>query len=92
MLINRVGDIALVLAIMGVIEEFGGLEYSTVDNVLSSACAYSMIGLLLFIGGGGVMPLHIIYVTGFAKTSLIAGERNCIARFRCKVKFCRFSF
>lgn len=53
MLINRVGDIALVLAIMGVIEEFGGLEYSTVDSVLSSACAYSMIGLLLFIGAVG---------------------------------------
>lgn len=56
MLINRVGDIGLVLAIIKIIEEFGGLEYSTVDSVLSSGIGPSdstIVGLLLFIGAVG---------------------------------------
>lgn len=56
MLINRVGDIGLVLAIIKIIEEFGGLEYSTVDSVLSSGIGpedLTIVGLLLFIGAVG---------------------------------------
>lgn len=56
MLINRVGDIALVLAIIMIIGEFGGLEYSIVNSVLSSGIgpgSFTMVGLLLFIGAVG---------------------------------------
>jgi len=56
MLINRVGDIGLVLAIIKINEELGGLEYSTVDSVLSSGMGpedSTIVGLLLFLGAVG---------------------------------------
>lgn len=57
MLINRVGDIGLVLAIIKIIEELGGLSYSTVDSVLSSGMGdyfqTTIVGLLLFLGAVG---------------------------------------
>lgn len=53
MLINRVGDIGLVLAMVRIIEDVGGLEYSTVESVLSSGGDFTIIGLFLFIGAVG---------------------------------------
>lgn len=55
MLINRLGDIALILAIIKIIEEFGGLEYSTIDSVEGSGIGggFTIVGLLLFIGAVG---------------------------------------
>ena len=60
MLINRVGDIGLVLAMIKIIEEFGALEFSTVDSVLSlngsgfnNKESLTIICLLLFIGAVG---------------------------------------
>ena len=60
MLINRVGDIGLVLAMVKIIEEFGALEFSTVYSVLSlNGSGFShkesltIICLLLFIGAVG---------------------------------------
>lgn len=60
MLINRVGDIGLVLAMMKIIEEFGALEFSTVYSLLSlnefgyiDRESIIIICLLLFLGAVG---------------------------------------
>nr|YP_001648544.1 NADH dehydrogenase subunit 5 [Iotrochota birotulata]ABW83879.1 NADH dehydrogenase subunit 5 [Iotrochota birotulata] len=60
MLINRVGDIGLVLAMIKIIEEFGVLEFSAVYSVLSlnpgesiNKESVTIICLLLFIGAVG---------------------------------------
>ena len=60
MLINRVGDIGLVLAMMMIIEEFGALEFSTVYSLLSldesgyiGRESMIIICLLLFLGAVG---------------------------------------
>lgn len=60
MLINRVGDIGLVLAMIKIIEEFGALEFSTIYSILSlSPFGYidregiTIICLLLFLGAVG---------------------------------------
>ena len=58
MLINRVGDIGVVLAMIKIIEEFGGLEYSTVGSILSDPGyinqeGLTIISLLLFFGAVG---------------------------------------
>lgn len=60
MLINRVGDIGLVLAMIKIIEEFGGLEFSTIYSILSlNQFGYidregiTIICLLLFLGAVG---------------------------------------
>nr|YP_001633646.1 NADH dehydrogenase subunit 5 [Negombata magnifica]CAM06611.1 NADH dehydrogenase subunit 5 [Negombata magnifica] len=60
MLINRVGDIGLVLAMIKIIEEFGALEFSTIYSLLSlNQIGYinkegiTIICLLLFIGAVG---------------------------------------
>lgn len=60
MLINRVGDIGLVLAMIKIIEEFGALEFSTVYSLLSlNQFGYidkegiTIICLLLFLGAVG---------------------------------------
>lgn len=60
MFINRVGDIGLVLAMIKIIEEFGALEFSTVDSVLSlnppvyvNKESITIICILLFIGAVG---------------------------------------
>ena len=60
MLINRVGDIGLVLAMIKIIEDFGALEFSTVYSVLSlngyvlnNKESLTIICLLLFIGAVG---------------------------------------
>lgn len=53
MLINRVGDIGLVLAMIKIIEDVGGLEYSTVESVLSFEGDFTIVGLLLFMGAVG---------------------------------------
>jgi NADH-quinone oxidoreductase subunit L len=55
LLINRVGDIGLVLAMLMIIDLCGGLEYSTVTGVM---CVYSvlnsyeitLLGICLFLG------------------------------------------
>ena len=60
MLINRVGDVGLVLGMIKIIVEFGALEFSTIDSVLSlSGSGYidkqsiNIICLLIFIGAVG---------------------------------------
>lgn len=60
MLINRVGDIGLVLAMIKIIEEFGVLEFSAVYSILSlnliesvNKESITVICLLLFIGAVG---------------------------------------
>ena len=60
MLINRVGDIGLVLAMIKIIEEFGALEFSTVYSLLSlnqldyiDREGITIICLLLFLGAVG---------------------------------------
>ncbi len=58
MFLNRVGDIGLVLAMIHIIEEFGGLEYSTVGGVLSQPGSINkeglpLICLFLFFGAVG---------------------------------------
>lgn len=60
MLINRVGDIGLVLAMIKIIEGFGALEFSTVYSVLSlngqdlnNKESLTIICLLLFLGAVG---------------------------------------
>nr|YP_009158772.1 NADH dehydrogenase subunit 5 [Crella elegans]AKO90229.1 NADH dehydrogenase subunit 5 [Crella elegans] len=60
MLINRVGDIGLVLAMIKIIEEFGALEFSTIYSILSLTPAgyidregITIICLLLFLGAVG---------------------------------------
>nr|CAD5128096.1 nad5 [Tethya citrina] len=57
MLINRVGDIGLVLAMIKILEEFGALEFSTINSVLSVSGenkeSVTIICLLLFLGAVG---------------------------------------
>jgi len=60
MLINRVGDIGLVLAIIKMIQEFGVLEFTTVYGVLGlnwsdniNKESITIICLLLFLGAVG---------------------------------------
>lgn len=60
MFINRVGDIGLVLAMIKIIQEFGALEFSTIDSVLSlnppvyiNKESITIICILLFIGAVG---------------------------------------
>ena len=58
MLINRVGDIGLVLAMIKIIEEFGALEFSTINSLLSQFGSIdregiTIICLLLFLGAVG---------------------------------------
>nr|AND97079.1 NADH dehydrogenase subunit 5 [Tethya sp. XMU02001079] len=57
MLINRVGDIGLVLAMVKILEEFGALEFSTINSVLSvsggNRDSVTIICLLLFLGAVG---------------------------------------
>ena len=60
MLINRVGDIGLVLAMLKILQEFGALEFSTIYSILSlNGLVYinqggiTVICLLLFIGAVG---------------------------------------
>ena len=60
MLINRVGDIGLVLAMIKIIEEFGALEFSTISSILSlnqpgyiDREGITIICLLLFLGAVG---------------------------------------
>ena len=56
MLVNRVGDIGLVLAMFVIFKEFGSLEFSTVFSVMNEV-SYSnnmtFICILLFIGAVG---------------------------------------
>lgn len=55
MLINRVGDIGLLLAIFMIIKEFGTLEYSTIYSLLGviDKKNLTVICLLLFLGAVG---------------------------------------
>ena len=61
MLINRVGDIGLVLAMIKILDEFGALEFSTIYSIMSlnSSNLYvnkesiTIICLLLFLGAVG---------------------------------------
>jgi len=61
MLINRVGDIGLVLAMIKILEEFGALEFSTIYSImaLNASNLYvdkesvTIICLLLFLGAVG---------------------------------------
>lgn len=55
MLINRVGDIGLVLAMFMIIKEFGTLEYSTIYSLLGAIDRKNLIVicLLLFFGAVG---------------------------------------
>lgn len=61
MLINRVGDIGLVLAMIKILDEFGALEFSTIYSImcLNSSNLYvnkesiTIICLLLFLGAVG---------------------------------------
>ena len=57
MLINRVGDIGLVLAMIKILEEFGALEFSTINSILSVSGdnkeSVTIICLLLFLGAVG---------------------------------------
>ena len=54
MLVNRVGDIGLVLAMFLILREFGSLEFSIINNLLiieSKSC--NIICFLLFVGAIG---------------------------------------
>ena len=55
MLINRVGDIGLLLAMFMIIKEFGTLEYSSIYSLLVAADRNNLtiICLLLFLGAVG---------------------------------------
>ena len=57
MLINRVGDIGLVLAMLMIFQEFGSLDFSTIYSLLVSPVAkeenITIICILLFIGAVG---------------------------------------
>ena len=55
MLINRVGDIGLVLAMLMILKEFGALEFSTIYSLMSVTNKenVTIICLLLFIGAIG---------------------------------------
>nr|CAD2223006.1 nad5 [Tethya minuta] len=57
MLINRVGDIGLVLAMIKILDEFGALEFSTINSILSVSGenkeSVTIICLLLFLGAVG---------------------------------------
>lgn len=57
MLINRVGDLGLVLAMIKILGEFGVLEFSTISSIMSVSGANSesvtIICLLLFVGAVG---------------------------------------
>lgn len=59
MLINRVGDLGLVLAMIKILEEFGALEFSTIYSIMSLNNLYvdkesvTVICLLLFLGAVG---------------------------------------
>ena len=59
MLINRVGDLGLVLAMIKILDEFGALEFSTIYSIMSLNDLYvdkdsvTIICLLLFLGAVG---------------------------------------
>lgn len=57
MLINRVGDIGLVLAMLMIFKEFGGLEFSSIYSLLASPEVnkdnVTIICILLFLGAVG---------------------------------------
>ena len=57
MLVNRVGDIGLVLAMIMLIREFGSLEFSVINGILISPTInninLTLICLLLFLGAVG---------------------------------------
>ena len=57
MLINRVGDMGLVLAMLMIFKEFGALDFTTVNGLLVSPVAeekkVTIICILLFIGAVG---------------------------------------
>jgi len=57
MLINRVGDIGLVLAMFMIIKEFGALEFSTIYGLSATSRidknSITIICLLLFLGAVG---------------------------------------
>lgn len=56
MLVNRVGDIGLILAMFGLLDRFGSLEFSSLFNVVVVSAPSSditLICLLLFIGAVG---------------------------------------
>ena len=57
MLVNRVGDIGLVLAMFMILREFGSLEFSIINNLLiiesKPADSSNIICFLLFIGAIG---------------------------------------
>nr|YP_004581252.1 NADH dehydrogenase subunit 5 [Fungiacyathus stephanus]AEG79853.1 NADH dehydrogenase subunit 5 [Fungiacyathus stephanus] len=56
MLINRVGDMGLVLAMFGILDRFGSLEFSSVFNMVVVSAPSSditLICLLLFVGAVG---------------------------------------
>ena len=57
MLINRVGDIGLVLAMLMIFKEFGALDFSTIYGLLVSPVAeeknVTIICILLLIGAVG---------------------------------------
>ncbi len=57
MLINRVGDIGLVLAMLMIFKEFGGLDFLTIYSLLASPVVnkenITIICILLFLGAVG---------------------------------------
>ena len=57
MLINRVGDIGLVLAMLMLFKEFGGLDFSTIYSLLASPVVnkenITIICIILFLGAVG---------------------------------------
>lgn len=57
MLVNRVGDIGLVLAMIMLIREFGSLEFSVINGILIGPTInninLTLICLLLFFGAVG---------------------------------------
>lgn len=57
MLVNRVGDIGLVLAMIMLIREFGTLEFSVINGILIGPTInninLTIICLLLFLGAVG---------------------------------------
>jgi len=56
MLVNRVGDMGLILAMFGILDRFGSLEFSSVFNMVVVSAPSSditLICLLLFVGAVG---------------------------------------
>jgi NADH-quinone oxidoreductase subunit L len=56
MLVNRVGDLGLVLAMIKILEEFGALEFSTIYSIMGlnvDKDSVTIICLLLFLGAVG---------------------------------------